>query len=165
LVTLSKRNVISVKQVDDVFSGSMPGITTAENAGQRMQQQAVSTIEQVRHLQARLWVYGNLLMLQSLLSDPVPLEKSKEVLHDFFKVWILRLKCFIIRAHRSVLNVCHESFGENLKCGAMAGQDVVVVEAEHLLDTIQAMMDVLRSVAVDANQTLRLITESDDPLH
>jgi competence CoiA-like predicted nuclease len=165
LVTLSKRRVILVKQVDDVFSGSMPGITTAENAGQRIQQQAVSTIEQVRHLQARLWVYGNLLMLQSLLSDPVSLEKSKEVLHDFFKVWILRLECFIIRAQRSVLNVCRESFRGNLKCGAMAGQDVVVVEAEHLLDTIQAMMDVLRSVAVDANQTLRLITESDGQLH
>jgi hypothetical protein len=165
LVTLPKRKVISVKQVDDVFSGSMPGITTTENAGQRIQQQAVSTIEQVRHLQARLWVYGNLLMLQSLLSDPVSLEKSKEVLHDFFKVWILRLKCSIIRAHRSVLNVCHENFGENLKCGAMAGQDVVVIEAEDLLDTIQAMMDVLRSVAVDTNQTLWLITESDGPLH
>jgi hypothetical protein len=114
----------------------MPGITTAENAGQRIQQQAVSTIEQVRHLQARLWVYGNLLMPQSLLSDPVSLEKSKEVLHDFFKVWILRLKCFIIRAHRSVLDVYHENFGENHRCGAIAGQDVVVVEAEHLLDTI-----------------------------
>jgi hypothetical protein len=104
-------------------------------------------------------------MLQSLLSDPVSLEKSKEVLHDFFKVWILRLKCFIIRAHRSVLNVCHENSRESLKWGAMAGQDVVVVGVEHLLDTIQAMMDVLRSVAVDANQTLRLNTESDGSLH
>jgi hypothetical protein len=92
-------------------------------------------------------------MLQSLLSDPVSLEKSKEVLHDFFKVWILRLKCFIIRAHRSVLDVYNENFGENLRCGAMAGQDVVVVEAEPLLDTIQAMMDVLRSVAVDTNRS------------
>jgi hypothetical protein len=100
-------------------------------------------------------------MPQSLFSDPVSLEKSKEVLHDFFKVWILRLRCFIIRAHRSVPNVCHKNFGENLKCGAMAGQDVVVVEAEHLLDTIQAMMDVLTTVTIATDQTPRLTSVSD----
>jgi hypothetical protein len=120
----------------------MPGTATAKSADQRTRQQAVSTVKQVRHLQACLWVYGNLLMPQSLLSDLVFLEKSKEVLHDFFKVWILRLRCFTAKANRSVANVYREDLGEGLQCGGIAGQGVVVVEAEHLLDTIQAMSDV-----------------------
>jgi hypothetical protein len=136
----------------------MPGTATAKFADQRTRQQAVSTVKQVRHLQACLWVYGNLLMPQSLLSDLVFLEKSKEVLHDFFKVWILRLRCFTAKANRSVANVYREDPGEGLQCGGIAGQGVVVVEAEHLLDTIQAMSDVLMTVTVMTDQTLRLIS-------
>ena len=164
LVTLFEGEVISANQVDDVSLESMQEIITRKIAGQLMQQQAVSKAKQVRHLQACLWVYGNLLMPQSLLSDPVFLEKSKEVLHDFFKVWILRLRCFTIRAYRSVINVNHEDLGQDTKCDATARQDAVVAEAEHLLDTIQAMSDVLKIVTVTTHQTLRLMTESDGPL-
>ena len=158
LVTLLEGEVISANQVDDVSSETMPGTATAKFADQRTRQQAVSTVKQVRHLQACLWVYGNLLMPQSLLSDLVFLEKSKEVLHDFFKVWILRLRCFTAKANRSVANVYREDLGEGLQCGGIAGQGVVVVEAEHLLDTIQAMSDVLMTVTVMTDQTLRLIS-------
>ena len=163
LVTLFEGEVISANQVDDVSLESMQEIITRKIAGQLMQQQAVSKAKQVRHLQACLWVYGNLLMLQSLLLDPVLLEKSKEVLHDFFKVWILRLRCFTTRAYKSVINVNHEDLGQDTKCDATARQDAVVA-AEHLLDTIQAMSDVLKIVTVTTYQTLRLTTESDGPL-
>ncbi|KAG9765709.1 hypothetical protein KCU73_g299, partial [Aureobasidium melanogenum] len=163
LVTLFEGEVISANQVDDVSLESMQEIITRKIAGQLMQQQAVSKAKQVRHLQACLWVYGDLLMPQSLLFDPVFLEKSKEVLHDFFKVWVLRLRCFTIRAYRSVINV-HEDLGQDTKCDATARQDAVVAEAEHLLDTIQAMSDVLKIVTVTTHQTLRLMTESDGPL-
>jgi hypothetical protein len=164
LVTLLEGKVILANQVDDVSSGTMPGITTTKITGQRIRQEAVSTVKQVRHLQACLWVYGNLLMPQSLLSHPAFLEKSKEVLHENFKVWIRRLRCFTARAHRSVANVYREDSGEDLKCGGIAGQDVVILEAEHLLDTIQAMSDVLMTVIVTTDQTLRLISKSDGPL-
>jgi competence CoiA-like predicted nuclease len=164
LVTLLEGDVISANQVDNVSLESMQEIITRKIAGQLMQQQAVSKAKQVRHLQACLWVYGNLLMPQSLLSDPVFLEKSKEVLHDFFKVWILRLRCFTTRAYRSAINVDHEDFGQDIKCGATARQNAVVA-AEHLLDTIQAMSDILKIVTVTTDQRLRLMTESDGPLH
>ena len=163
VVTLFEGEVISANQVDDVSLESMQEIITRKIAGQLMQQQAVSKAKQVRHLQTCLWVYGKLLMLQSLLLDPVLLEKSKEVLHDFFKVWILRLRCFTTRAHRSVINVDHEDLGQDTKCDATARQNAVVA-AKQLLDTIQAMSDVLKIVTVTTHQTLRLMTESDGPL-
>ncbi|KAG9511625.1 hypothetical protein KCV07_g10043, partial [Aureobasidium melanogenum] len=165
LVTLLEDEVISMNQVDDVSIEPMPEIFTRKIAGQLMQQQAVSKAKQVRHLQACLWVYGNLLMPQSLFFDPMFMEKSKEVLHDFFKVWNLRLRCFTTRAYRSVMNVNHEDFGQDTKCGATARQDAVVAEAEHLLDTIQAMSDILKIGIVTTDGRLRLMTESDGSLH
>lgn len=164
LVTLLEGEVISANQVDGVSLESMQEIITRKIAGQLMQQQAVSKAKQVRHLQACLWVYGNLLMPQSLLFDTMFLERSKEVLHDFFKVWILRLRCSTTRAYRSVINVNHVDFGQDTKCDATARQDAVVA-AEHLLDTIQAMSDVLKIVTVTTDQRLRLVTEIGGPLH